>query len=98
MPALRPRRGHDGGPGGMHGGPGYDPKPPMDRVIFVILETNTGTYTFTTDQIQELINGIPADGLRAEVSQMYFVDVEHPNGTLHTAMRNGNSIMMRIQD
>jgi hypothetical protein len=26
------------------------------------------------------------------------VDVEHENGTLHTAMRNGNSIMMRIQE
>jgi len=98
MPALRPRRGHDGGPGGMHGGPGHDPKPPMDRVIFVILETNTGTYTFTAQQIQELINGIPADGLRAEVSQMDFVDVEHENGTLYTAMRNGNSVMMRIQE
>lgn len=94
MPAMRPRKG----PGGMHGGPGQEPMPPMDRVIFVILETNTGAYTFTAQQIQELINGIPADGLRAEVSQMDFVDVEHPNGTLHTAMRNGNSIMMRIQE
>lgn len=93
MPDFRPRRGHDGG----NGGPGHDPNPPMDHVIFVILETNPGTYTFTSEQIQELINGIPADGLRAEVSQMDFVDVEHPNGTLRTAMRNGNSVMMRIQ-
>ena len=97
MPAFRPRRGHDGGPGGMHRGPGHEPMPPMDRVIFVILDENTGTYTFAAQQIQELINGIPAEGLRAEVSQMDFVDVEHPNGTLHTAMRNGNSVMMRIQ-
>ena len=97
MPALKPRRGHDGGPGGMHGGPGHDPNPPMDRIIFAILDENTGTYTFTSEQIQELINGIPADGLRAEVSQMDFGEVEHENGTLHTAMRNGNIIMMRIQ-
>ena len=97
MPAFRPRRGHDGGPGGMNGGPGPHPTPPMDRVIFIILETNTDTYTFTTEEIQELINGIPADGLRAEVSQMDFGEVEHENGMLHTAMRNGNSIMMRIQ-
>jgi hypothetical protein len=69
----------------------------MDRIIFVILETNPGTYTFTSEQIQELINGIPADGLRAEVSQMDFGEVEHQNGTLHTAMRNGNSVMMRIE-
>ena len=93
MPAMRPRRG----PGGMHGGPGHEPIPPMDRVIFVILEENTGTYTFTAQQIQRLLNGIDSNGLRAEVSQMDFVDVEHPNGTLHTAMRNGNSVMLRIQ-
>jgi hypothetical protein len=93
MPAMRPRRG----PGGMHGGPGHEPMPPMDRVIFVILEENTGTYTFTAQQIQRLLNGIDSNGLRAEVSQMDFVDVEHPNGTLHTAMRNGNSLMLRIQ-
>ena len=92
MPAFRPHRG----PGGMHGG-GSDRMPPMDRVIFIILDENTGTYTFTAQQIQELINGIPADGLRIEVSQLDFVDVEHPNGTLHTAMRNGNSVMLRIQ-
>ncbi len=97
MPALRPRRGHDGGPGGMHGGPGHDPMPPMHRVIFVILDENTGTYIFTSEQIEELLNGIPADGLRAEVSQMDFGEVEHENGMIHTAMRNGNSVMMRIQ-
>lgn len=94
MPAMRPRKG----PGGMHGGPRHEPMPPMDRVIFVILETNTGTYTFTAQQIQELINGIPADGLRAEVSQMAFNEVQHQNGMLHSAMRNGNSVMMRIQE
>ena len=97
MPQMRPRRVHDGGPGGRHGEPGPEPMPPMDRVIFVILDENTGTYTFTSEQIQELINGIPVNGLRAEVSQMDFGAVEHENGTLRTAMRNGNSIMLRIQ-
>jgi hypothetical protein len=98
MPHLKPRRGHDGGPGGMHGGGefGPEPKPPFDRVIFVILDENTGTYTFTSEQIQELINGIPTNGLRVEVSQMDFGTVEHENGTLRTAMRNGNSIMLRF--
>ena len=98
MPQMRPRMGHDGRPGGMHGGgPGQEPLPPMDRVIFVILDENTGTYTFTSEQIQELINGIPVNGLRVEVSQMDFGSVEHENGMLRTAMRNGNSIMMRLQ-
>jgi len=98
MPDFRDRRGHHGGPGGMHGGPGPDQNPPMHRVIFIILDTNTGTYTFSSEQIQELLNGIPANGLRAEVSQMDFGQVEHENGTLSTAMRNGNSVMMRIQE
>lgn len=93
MPNLRHRKGPGGEPGGRHG----DPNQPMHRVIFVILETNTGTYTFTAQQIQELIQGIPANGLRAEVSQMDFGEVEHENGTLRTAMRNGNSVMVRIQ-
>ena len=97
MPDFRHRRGHHDGPGGMHGGPGPDQNPPMHRVIFIILDTNTGTYTFTSQQILELLEGIPANGLRAEVSQMEFGAVEHENGTLRTAMRNGNSVMMRIQ-
>jgi len=97
MPDFRHRRGHDGGPGGGNGGPGPNQNPPMHRVIFIILETNTGTYAFSGEQIHELLNGIPANGLRAEVSQMDFGEVEHENGTLRTAMRNGNSVMMRIQ-
>jgi len=92
MPAFRPHRG----PGEGHPGRG-DVHPPFDRVIFVILDENTGTYTFPAQQIQRILNGIPANGLRAEVSQMDFGEVEHQNGTLHTAMRNGNSVMMRIQ-
>jgi hypothetical protein len=97
MPSLKPRRGPGGGPGGMHEGPGPEQHPPFDRVIFVILDENTGTYTFTAQQIQELLNGFNANGLRAEVSQMDFGSVEHENGILRTAMRNGNSVMMRIQ-
>jgi hypothetical protein len=93
MPHIRPPqrgpRGHRGDPPPHH--------PPFDRVIFVVLDENIGTYTFPAQQIQRILNDINAEGLRAEVSQMDFVDVEHPNGTLHTAMRNGNSIMLRVQ-
>ena len=65
--------------------------------IYVSLEENTSTYTFSAEQIQELINGIQVDGLRAEVSQMDFDEVEHENGILRTAMKNGSSVMMRIK-
>jgi len=92
MPHLGPPRGvrH-----GRHGDPPQH-RPPFDRVIFIILENNTGTYTFPAQQIQRILNGIPAHGLMAEVSQMDFGEVEHTNGTLHTAMRNGSSVMLRI--
>lgn len=93
MPHIQPPQGR------MQSGHGGSPPhhPPFDRVIFVILDTNTGTYTFTAQQIQEMLDGIEANGLIAEVSQMDFDEVEHENGTLNTAMRNGNSIMLRIQ-
>lgn len=94
MPHMRP---HHRGPSGGHGEPPPPHHPPFDRVIFVILNTNSGTYTFPAQQIQRILNGIQADGLMAEVSQMDFGEVEHQNGTLHTAMRNGNSIMLRIE-
>ena len=94
MPHLRPP---EGGHHGRHGEPPQPPPPPMDRVIFVILENNPGTYTITAAQIQEMLNGIQTDGLMAEVSQMDFGEVQHQNGMLHTAMRNGNSVIMRIQ-
>ena len=93
MPHLRPPQR---GPQGRHGEP---PQPPLpfDRVIFVILDNNPGTYTFTSAQIQEMLNGIQCDGLMAEVSQMDFGEVQHQNGMLNTAMRNGDSVMLRIQ-
>lgn len=90
---LMPNFRHRGGQGGH----GLDQNPPMHRVIFIVLETNTGIYTFTAQQIQELINGIPANGLRVEVSQMELGEVQHENGTLRTAMRNGDSVMLRLQ-
>ncbi|MCW8804750.1 MAG: hypothetical protein OQK57_10145 [Ignavibacteriaceae bacterium] len=47
--------------------------------------------------MQELLSGSDAWYIVVEVSQMDFGDVEHENGTLHTAMRNGNSVMLRIE-
>ena len=93
MPHLRPPQR------GSQGRRGEPPQPllPFDRVIFVILDNNPGTYTFTSAQIQEMLNGIQCDGLMAEVSQMDFGEVQHQNGMLNTAMRNGDSVMLRIQ-
>lgn len=69
----------------------------FDRIIFEILDTNTGEYTFTSEQIQELLNGVDARHFVLGVSQMDFGEVEHDNGVLHTAMRNGNSVMLAAE-
>lgn len=69
----------------------------FDRIIFEILETNTGEYTFTSEQIQELLNGFDTRHFVLGVSQMDFGEVEHNNGILHTAMRNGNSVMLAAE-
>ena len=69
----------------------------FNHIIFEILDTNTGEYTFTSEQIQELLNGIDARHFVLGVSQMDFGEVEHDNGVLHTAMRNGNSVMLAVQ-
>lgn len=86
MPHLRPPMGerHEK----HHGRHGEPPMPPpaFDKVIFIILDNNPGTYTFTAAQIQEMLNGIQTDGLMAEVSQMDFGEVQHQNGVLQTAI------------
>lgn len=94
MPHLRPPMIEPG----RHGNPGRPmPPPPMDRVIFVVLDTNTGTYTFTAQEIQQVLNELDADGLMVEVSQISFEESEHDNGSLISSMRNGDNVMLRIQ-
>ncbi len=69
----------------------------FDHIIFEILDTNNGEYTFTSEQIQELLNRVDARHFVLGVSQMDIGEVEHENGILHTAMRNGNSVMLAVE-
>ena len=69
----------------------------FDHIIFEILDTNTGEYTFTAERIQELLNRVDARHFVLGVSQMDFGEVEHDNGILHTAMRNGNSVKLLVE-
>ena len=71
--------------------------PHPDHIIFVILDSNPGHYTFTAEQIQELLNGIDTRHFVLGVAQMDFGEVEHENGVLRTAMRNGNSVMLSVE-
>ncbi len=69
----------------------------FDHIIFKILDTNTGEYTLTSEQIQELLIRVDARHFVLGVSQMDFGEVEHDNGILHTAMRNGNSVKLLVE-
>jgi len=63
--------------------------PIHDHIISVILDSNTGHYTFTggTD-VRHAVVG---------VSQMDFGEVDHENGVLRTAMRNGSNVMLKVK-
>ncbi|MDX1700844.1 MAG: hypothetical protein R3250_09515, partial [Melioribacteraceae bacterium] len=92
---LMPHMKHHKGPKGKHREPGkYHPR--FDRIIFEILETNTGTYTISAEQLQRVLYEIDAEILMVEVSQMEFGEVEHSNGILHTAMRNGSNVKLIV--
>ncbi len=92
-------RGHHGqrGPRGHRGPKGPPPRAPMETIIFVVLDTNTGEYTFTAEQVQELLRNDGTRHIVAGVSQMDFQEVEHESKILRTVMRNGNSVMLKVK-
>jgi hypothetical protein len=92
-------RGKDGKKGfGSKGRPtGPPPRSPMETIIFVILDTNTGEYTFTADQVQQLLKNDGTQHIVAGISQMDFQEVEHEGKILHTVMRNGNSVKLKAK-
>ena len=69
----------------------------METIIFVVLDTNTGEYTFTAEQVQELLKNNGTQHIVAGVSQMDIQEVEHEGKILHTVMRNGNSVMLKVK-
>lgn len=91
--------GHNGqrGPKG-HGGPkGPPPRSPMETIIFVVLNSNTGEHTFTAEQVQQLLRNNGTQHIVAGVSQMDFQEVEHEGKILNLVMRNGNSVMLKAK-
>ena len=86
---------HDKGPRGK--GPKGPRHPHPDHIIFEILDTNTGEYTFTSAQIQELLSKDDSAHLMVGVSQMDVGEVEHDSKVFHTVMRNGNSVKLKVE-
>ncbi|MGB5847640.1 MAG: hypothetical protein WBH40_04070, partial [Ignavibacteriaceae bacterium] len=76
------------------------PRPPRhphpDHIIFEILDTNTGEYTFTSAQIQQLLSNVDSAHLMVGVSQMDIGEVEHDGKVFHSVMRNGNSVKLLV--
>ena len=92
-------RGHHGqrGPHGNRDPKGPPPRSPMETVIFIVLDRNPGEYTFTAEQVQELLKNNGTQHIVAGISQMDIQEVEHEGKILHTVMRNGNSVMLKVK-
>jgi hypothetical protein len=89
---------HGGDMKGKHN-PGHPPPPgPHPRKAIVeILDGNPGQYTFTAEQLQSIISELGADKIVVDVSQFDLGEVEQDGKVLHTAMRNGTSVMLNVQ-
>ena len=88
---------HSGGMKGKHHPGIHPPGPRPGRAVVVILDSNPGQYTVTAEQIQNLISELGADKIVIDVSQFDLGEIEHEGKVLHTAMRNGTSVMLKIQ-
>jgi hypothetical protein len=96
LPHFNPNQ--DGGMKGKHN-PGHHPPPGPHpgRAIVEILNSNPGQFTFTAERIQNLISELGADKIVVDVSQFDLGEVEQDGKVLHTAMRNGTSVMLNVQ-
>jgi len=96
MPHFKPQQRE--GMKGKHN-PGHPPPPGPQpgRALVIILDNNPGQFTFTAEQLQRLISEFGADKIVVDVSQFDLGEVEHDEKVLHTAMRNGTSVMLNVQ-
>ena len=89
-----------GGPGGPHGGGMMDPRqggfppPPMDstRAIVIRLDSNPGSYTIGTANLQALVQRTNATRLEVMISQVTVQEVDHDGGRVHVVLRNSDRI------
>jgi hypothetical protein len=96
MPHFQPPQ--DGGMNGEHN-PGHPPPPGPHpgRALVKILDNNPGQFTFTAEQIQNLISEFGADKIVVDVSQFNLGEVQNDGKVLRTAMRNSSSVMLNVQ-
>lgn len=97
MALFNPHHGNHGHnkPFGDNEDPNLLPHP--KNALVIILQNNPGTYTLTASQIQALISELNAEKLVVGVSQFDIGSVQHDEKTLHTAMRNSTSVMLKVE-
>jgi hypothetical protein len=100
-PAPAQRSGINPGPprGGSppHGRHPFPPVPLSSNSIVVILDNNPGTYTFSSSDIQEVVNQSGASKIVVGVSQLD-VNEESPNGEiLRVVMHNRDGLRLSVQ-
>ena len=89
-PRLEPREGGNGPHPPMQ-------LPPLGDPVFILLDSNPGTYTIAGTTIQNLINQTSAEKLVCVVSQIDKNDVQHDNKDLKFVMHNGDSVLLYVQ-
>jgi hypothetical protein len=113
VPHVRPERfegaGPGGGPGGHKGpgpqGPGHQGGGkhgpgglgPEFQKGLVLTVPNTGSYTISAAQLQELLNGVEAAELMVGVAQTVQQEVTHDSRTITLLLRNGDRVLLKIQ-
>lgn len=90
------------GPGGPHGGGmmgppqgGFHPHP-MDttRAIVIRLDSNPGSYTIGSANLQALVQRTHATRLEVMISQVTVQEVDHDGGRVHVVLRNSDGISL----
>ena len=111
VPHLRPAQFEGRGPGGRggHKGPGphgggmqNDPQMaggmgPEFQKGLVLTIPNTGSYTITAAQLQELLSGVQATELMVGVTQAIEKEYTHDAKSITLLLRNGDRVVLKAQ-
>lgn len=108
VPHLRPPQLEGRGRGGPRGpgrhGSGMPPDPPMPREFgpefekgFFLTVPNTGSYTIEAARLQELLGGGEATEVMVGVAQAVRKDVTHDGKSITLLLRNGDRVVLKVQ-
>lgn len=78
------------------GGPHPGPQPHPEDGIFVVLDTNTGEYTVTDEQIERLLNGVPTNMIHVGVGQHIDQNIPHGEGEIKAIVHNGDGVVLGV--